>query len=169
MTRVSDESEYLQNEAELAKAAIRRTFEQLSSAAVETANPAGWTRRYPWPAIGVATAAGVAVGALLLRIPSRQPTTGWERVLEKLHVEELIAKLRSAAATAQGKADKASHKGLMGKLVSHGMGSLGTAVKNALLHTAIAGLSAKTAAAAAQSEVQEPDFPSGPTYDDYTV
>lgn len=163
MTRVSDENEYLQNEAELAKAAIQKTLQELTGAAAQTANPAAWTRRYPWPAVGVAAAAGVAVGALLLRLPTRKPKTGWERLLERLHLEQLLANGQAALRQA---AEKPQSKGLFGKLASRGMGSLGTAVKNALLQTVIAGISAKTAAATAQQEVQEPDFPAESAYDE---
>jgi hypothetical protein len=58
------EDRFLVAEAESAKAAILQTLHDLNSDLREVTDVRYWTRLHPWIAVGVATAAGLAVGAI---------------------------------------------------------------------------------------------------------
>lgn len=71
------ETQYLAGQAELAKRAMARAWEQVASGFAQGLSVGAWTREHPWVAVGTAATAGFAAGVSL--IPSKQ-----EQALHKL-------------------------------------------------------------------------------------
>jgi hypothetical protein len=71
------EAQFLQQQAELAKAAIARTFKRFTQEMGQGANPVEWAREYPWISMGAAAVAGFVAANML--IPSKE-----DQALKKL-------------------------------------------------------------------------------------
>jgi hypothetical protein len=71
------EAQFLQQQAELAKAAIARTFKRFTEELGQGANPVEWAREYPWISVGAAAVAGFVAANML--IPSKE-----DQALKKL-------------------------------------------------------------------------------------
>src|SRR5687768_16395994 len=71
------EAQFLQQQAELAKEAIARTFKQVTAGLGQGANPVEWAREYPWASVGAAAVAGFVAANVL--IPSKE-----DQALKKL-------------------------------------------------------------------------------------
>lgn len=71
------EAEFLQQQAELAKAAIARTFKQITTELGNGANPVEWAKEYPYVSLGAAVVGGFVAANML--IPSKE-----EQALKKL-------------------------------------------------------------------------------------
>jgi len=69
-----DEAEYLEQQSELAKAAMRATLDEIRSEAIRAVDPRRLTRAHPWTSVAVAAAAGFAASGLAG--PSRRPESG---------------------------------------------------------------------------------------------
>lgn len=162
MKQISSESEYLQNEAELAKRAIGETIGELAKASMQAANPTVWTRQYPWAAVGVAAVAGAVVGkaylgrsglaaiqeALLGRAPS-PPRTGRDRAASwRDEIEQELERLkqRESRATPSG-LSQAIKRGVF-RLVK-------TALKGSLMAAISAGTAHSTAKATAEDTAED--------------
>ena len=90
---VADESEFLQQQVDEAKAALAATLSDAAAALKDGVDPATWARRYPLLAIGSALLAGFAAAAVT--VPSKE-----QQELKKL--EKLARALRPAAAVPAG-------------------------------------------------------------------
>src|SRR6187455_580325 len=64
------EAQFLQQQAELAKAAIARTFQRFAAELGQGANPIEWAKEYPWISVGAAAVAGFVAANVL--IPSKE-------------------------------------------------------------------------------------------------
>jgi hypothetical protein len=71
------EAQFLQQQAELAKEAIARTFKQVTAGLGQGANPVEWAKEYPWVSVGAAAVAGFVAANML--IPSKE-----DQALKKL-------------------------------------------------------------------------------------
>ncbi len=64
------EAQFLQQQAELAREAISRTFSHFTSGLGKGANPMEWTKEYPWATLGAAAVAGFVAANML--VPSKE-------------------------------------------------------------------------------------------------
>jgi hypothetical protein len=71
------EAQFLQQQAQLAKDAVARTFQQFTAGLGQGANPVEWAREYPWISVGAAAALGFVAANML--IPTKE-----DQALKKL-------------------------------------------------------------------------------------
>ena len=109
------EAEYLEREANQAKAAIDKTMEELKQSLSTAADLRLWAEHHPWLVVGVAAAAGFTAGSAIASIgsapaapppqPASQPRKGsamWSSLMSPLFELAKIAIQSSVAATAAG-------------------------------------------------------------------
>ncbi len=104
----SSEADFLEKQADEAKAAITRAMADARTALAEGIDPREWTRRYPVVALGSAVAAGFV--AALLAIPSKeqQELKKMEKVRRALHPEVELPK-KAAAEAKDAKVHESPH------------------------------------------------------------
>lgn len=144
----SSESDFLIQQSEAAKAAIRRALSEVGSALGQGIDPSALTRQHPWMTLGASAAAGFVAAAML--IPSKE-----EQALKKLAAIERAltpppprptrAELAAAAAAGGTKSSevgyKAGHHGLMKAILGEVIG----AIKPAVISLLTAGVTAQAA------------------------
>lgn len=100
-----DESKFLNEQAEEAKAAIAQVAGEMKNWLLKGANPLGWTRQHPWIGIGIGAAAGFVAAAAV--VPSKE-----QQALSRLARIEAALNPTLRKPDENGKNDgKASEKG----------------------------------------------------------
>jgi hypothetical protein len=151
---IESEAEYLANEAALARAAIQATIRELTQSVGHAANPALWTRRYPWAAVGIAAAAGVAAGNFL-PAPTRRTRRDMKRAWRRRRLESSRAERAREALLAELEKARGGERSTLAKLTGPFQRAIVRMIKTTLKSSIIAALSAGTATAAAKGTVEE--------------
>lgn len=94
------ESEFLEGQANAARAAIGETLTNMRTTLKDAGDIKAWARQYPWPSVGAAAAIGFLAAGVLA--PSRKsngrPDTLMERVLADEEISKRLKELSSADA-----------------------------------------------------------------------
>jgi hypothetical protein len=120
------EAQFLAAQAEQAKAAMLKTVAELKSRLAEGANPAQWTRDYPWISLGVGAVAGFVAASTL--IPSKE-----EQALRRLaRIEAALNVHREPAhnGSDKGGAPAKEGGGLIGKILKEILAAIGPMLAN---------------------------------------
>ena len=128
--RKLSESEYLARQAQEAKAAIARAWNDFSMGLAQGVDPREWTRDYPLTALSTALAAGFVAAVAL--VPSKE-----DQALKKLaKLERAInpppGRERLMASMAEDGSEKAKQKGMLGELLNGIARTLGPALGSAI-------------------------------------
>ena len=156
MAVLQSETEYLEKEAAQARAAIDQTLKELTHTVGQAANPAVWTRQYPWAAVGIAAAGGLLGAALLkgsdLSSAPAELQKQWRR--QQRRVSRHARALREVYAELAGDTEGSppAWVGLVRPFRRAAIRMLKLSLRGALG----AAFSAGTAAAVAHAESQEP-------------
>ena len=155
------EAEFLQRQANEAKAALMRAFTEVKDKLGEGANPVLWAKQYPWISMGVAAVAGFVGTAML--VPSKE-----EQALAKLAAIERALnppkpKPKAAHDDVDGHDDAKAYKPGSSSIMTVILRELLGAIRPALVSLITAGVAGKTAkpsqeemeAAAAKENVKE--------------
>jgi hypothetical protein len=152
MSENRSEREYVMNEAQLAKTAMRATLGDLKRTAQRAANPALWTRQYPWAGVGIAAAAGLLVGNRFLRtsedVGSRERRNGRDRRRERRRAERLRRQALELELEDLRKQEARTLSGFMTTIKR----AILRLVKMAIRSTLVAAVSAGSAATAVQTQ-----------------
>ena len=107
------ESEYLQQQAQNAKLAMSKAWEQLKVRLGQGASPQVWAKEYPWITVGAAAVAGFVAASAL--IPSKE-----EQALKKLAaIERALNPHPPQAAPQNGNGnEKKGSKGIVGTILT---------------------------------------------------
>jgi hypothetical protein len=74
-TVAEQENDYLQQQADDAKAAIGNAFSEAKTALAQGMDPSAWTRKYPLVAVGSALAAGFVAAMVAVKSNEPQPVS----------------------------------------------------------------------------------------------
>jgi hypothetical protein len=86
-TIAEQEDQYLQQQADEAKAAIGNALSEAKSALAAGMDPKAWTRKYPLIAVGSALVAGFAAAAVTISSKEEQELTRLRKIHEAMHPE----------------------------------------------------------------------------------
>jgi hypothetical protein len=90
-TVAEEENQYLQQQADEAKAAIGNALSEAKSALAAGMDPKAWTRKYPLIAVGSALVAGFAAAAVTISSKEEQELAHLRKVHEAMHPEPTAA------------------------------------------------------------------------------
>jgi membrane protein len=154
MPAIRSETQYLEEEAALARSAIDETVKQLRQFAGDAVNPVVWTRQYPWAAVGIAAAAGLLAGNVL-RVPDKRTRRKIKRAWKQRRQEADQHQRARQALLAELAAARDGERSTLARVV----GPFGRAairmLKATLKSGVLAALSAGTATAAARSTAED--------------
>lgn len=154
------EAEFLQRQANEAKAALVRALSDVKDKLGEGANPAVWAKEYPWISVGVAAVAGFVGTALLVPSREQQALAKLAAIERALHPPPPKAKVdHDVDGREDAKAYKAGSSSMMTVIVRELLG----AIRPALVSLITAGMAGKVAkpsqeemqAAAASENIKE--------------
>jgi hypothetical protein len=125
---VGSEADFLAEQAAAARRALSVTLERMRADLGDSADLSAWARRYPWPTVGIAAAAGflavVAVGS-----PASSAATEASSPLG----ENAAADERPSSRRARGRHGPEKDHGLFHSLMSEILRNFATAAQGALL------------------------------------
>jgi hypothetical protein len=87
LTASEQENEFLQEQADEAKAAIGNALSEAKSALATGMDPKAWTRKYPLIAVGSALVAGFAAAAVTISSKEERELAHLRKVHEAMHPE----------------------------------------------------------------------------------
>jgi hypothetical protein len=87
MTATEQENDYLQQQADDAKAAIGNAICEAKTALTQGMDPKAWTRKYPLIAVGSALAAGFAAAVVTISTKEQQELERLREISKALHPE----------------------------------------------------------------------------------
>jgi hypothetical protein len=89
MVKLMGEAEYLEQQSEHAKAAMRATLDEMRSEAIRAVDPRRLTRAHPWTSLAVAAAAGFAASGLADRSP--RPDSGQSQTTPRPDIARFLS------------------------------------------------------------------------------
>jgi ElaB/YqjD/DUF883 family membrane-anchored ribosome-binding protein len=126
IARFGSEADFLADQAAAAQRAMSVTLERMRADLGDTADLAAWARRYPWPTVGMAAAAGF-LAVLAIRSPAAS------RANESSAAGESDASDEHADKHTRGRRSAEKDRGLFHSLMSELLRNFATAAQGALL------------------------------------
>jgi hypothetical protein len=130
------ESDFLQQQADLAQEAIARTWKEITGGLGQGVSPGAWTREYPWIAVGAATVAGFFAASALIPSKEQQALRKLAALERALHPAPPVA--AAAAASDNPQAQHGILHGLLGQVLK--------AIQPALMHAIAARMATRDGA-----------------------
>ncbi len=91
MTATEQENDYLQQQADEAKAAIGNALREAKTALSQGMDPSEWTRKHPLIAVGSALAAGFAAAVVTISTKEQQELERLKEINQALHPEPAVS------------------------------------------------------------------------------
>ena len=105
------ESEFLAQQAEMARTAMMRSLSEIKTRLAQGADPKAWAREFPWITVGAAAVAGFAAAATL--IPSKE-----DQALKRLaKIERALNPCPPRHESSNGDGEKKAGGGILGNIL----------------------------------------------------